>query len=113
MSARWHDIAHAPVGVTHCRHLPPRFDFAVQTVLPRGRPRRLAHQIRQDLWRALRRVRGFSPVIRLEPVPDGWLVTAGGRLTGRLAAADMARATTVLTDSRNRLRWMRHAGNSS
>ena len=97
-------------SVTLCRQLPPRLELAVQCVLPRVDPVRLAHQIRQDLWRALRNVRGFSPVIRLDPVPDGWAVTAGGRAPGPVANAVYSRAASVLEDPANRARWVRHAG---
>lgn len=109
MSQRWHILREGQT-FTLCRHQPPRFDFAVHTVLPEGRPKRLAHQIRQDLWRALQNLRGFSPVIRLEPVAQGWAVSAGGRVSGRVAPAVLACANAVLEDPGNRRRWIRHAG---
>ncbi|KIC50799.1 hypothetical protein [Tateyamaria sp. ANG-S1] len=105
----WH-ILRDNTGFTLCRHLPPRFDFAVCTVLPCGKAIRLAHQIRQDLWRALQNLRGFSPVVRLERAAEGWLVTAGGRAAGPVPAAVVARADAVLNDASNRVRWVRHAG---
>ena len=105
---RWH-ILREGAGLTLCRHLPPRFDFAVSTVLPHGRAARLAHQIRQDLWRALQRVRGFSPVVQLEQVADGWRVTAGGRVAGPVPAAVVARADAVLTDPLRQKRWLKNA----
>ena len=109
MSARWHILRDGD-SVTLCRQLPPRLELAVQAVLPGGDPVRLAHQIRQDLWRALRQVRGFSPVVRLDPVPEGWAVTAGGRAPRPIADALFARARGVLDDPANRARWVRHAG---
>lgn len=108
MSGRWH-IVQEGAGVTLCRHLPPRFDIAVHTTLPAARPLRLAHQIRQDLWRALARVRGFSPVVRLTPTPEGWAVTAGGRAEGRVPVSILVRAEAVLAAPRNRTRWLQNA----
>ena len=112
MKKRWH-INSEGGAVTLCRQLPPRFDFAVQTQLPHGLPHRLAHQIRQDLWRALQNVRGFSPVVKLEPLATGWRVTAGGRSMGQVAPATLARAEAVLNDARNRARWLRNAGGAT
>ncbi|WP_299554006.1 hypothetical protein [uncultured Tateyamaria sp.] len=109
MGKRWH-IQRDGASVTLCRHLPPRFDFVVRTDLPDGRAVRLAHQIRQDLWRALQRLRGFSPVVRLERVANGWRVLAGGRVTGPVPAAVTSRAQAVLDDPKNRARWVRSAG---
>lgn len=108
MSNRWH-ITQSEGRVTLSRHLPPRFDFAVQTQLPQGNPRRLAHQIRQDLWRALQRVRGFSPVVQLDQTPEGWAVTAGGRASGKIAPTTSAKASAVLEHAGNLARWLRHA----
>ncbi|WP_299144636.1 hypothetical protein [uncultured Tateyamaria sp.] len=112
MSKGWHILRDGD-SVTLCRQLPPRLEFGVQTVLPKVDPVRLAHQIRQDLWRALQNVRGYVPVIRLDPVPDGWAVTAGGGASRPLAAPVMDRARAVLNDPRNRARWVRHAGGAS
>lgn len=108
MKARWHIINEGGT-VTLCRQRPPRFDFAVRTDLPHGQPQRLAHQIRQDLWRALQHVRGFSPVVRLEPVATGWAVTAGGRAMGHVAPATLDRVASVLEHTGNRARWIRNA----
>mmetsp|Transcript_27766 Transcript_27766/g.51722 ORF Transcript_27766/g.51722 Transcript_27766/m.51722 type:complete len:113 (-) Transcript_27766:1263-1601(-) len=112
MSKNWH-ITQSAGRVTLSRHLPPRFDFAVHTHLPQGNPRRLAHQIRQDLWRALQRVRGFSPVVQLDQTPEGWAVTAGGRVLGKIAPATQAKASAVLQHAGHRARWGRHAGGAS
>ena len=112
MKARWH-IVEAAGEITLCRQLPPRFDVAATAHLPAARPVRLAHQIRQDLWRALQNVRGFSPVIRLDPVPEGWAVTAGGRAPGPIPQAVFDRATAVLNSPANRARWTAHAGGTT
>lgn len=99
--------------LTLARHLPPRFDVQASARLPGGRPGRLAHQIRQDLWRTLRNVRGFSPVVRLEADGAGWCVTAGGRLLGQGAPALAARIADLLEDPQNRARWVRCAGGAA
>lgn len=60
------------------RHLPPRFDISACAKFPLLRKSRLAHQVRQDVWRALQGVRGFSPVIRIDTFSDHMVLTAGG-----------------------------------
>lgn len=105
----WHILRDGD-ALTVCRHVPPRFDFAARTLLPRANPLRLAHQIRQDLWRALQSLRGFSPVVALVPEGEQWSVTAGGRAARAVPASVIACAQDVLTDADNRARWLRHAG---
>ncbi|MEM6372252.1 MAG: hypothetical protein AAF727_05675 [Pseudomonadota bacterium] len=108
MKARWHILRDGD-ALTLCRHLPPRFDIAAHTHLSAGGPVRLAHQIRQDIWRALSRVRGFSPVVHLEPDGHGWAVTAGGRTLGPASGQIVERIARVLDDPQIRARWMNHA----
>ncbi|MEM6438495.1 MAG: hypothetical protein AAF763_02190 [Pseudomonadota bacterium] len=69
--------------------------------------RRLAHQVRRDLWRALRRVRGFAPVVRVEGPEAGRVtVEAGGRLARSGAEAQVrAAAAALLADLALRRRW--------
>lgn len=112
MSARWHTLRDGD-SVTVARHLPPRLELAVQTTLPRANPERLAHQIRQDLWRSLQTLRGFSPVVRLDPVSQGWAVTAGGRAPRPIADVVFERARAVLEHPANRARWIAHAGGAT
>lgn len=95
--------------VTLARELPVRFDVVAKTVVPMCSSTRLAHQIRQDMWRALRNVRGFSPVVRLRPEEEGWLVEAGGRVLGRTPASLTDRITDLLEDPARRQRWVTHA----
>ena len=61
----WH-IIRSGGELTLARRLPVRFDVAAQTTLPIAGKLRIAQQIRQDLWRLLRHVRGFCPVVRVE-----------------------------------------------
>ena len=110
MARPWH-ILRDPDGVTLARALPPRFDVQAETVLPAADPLRLAQQIRQDMWRALQRVRGFSPVVRVEPDAQGQAVRviAGGRIAGVVPPDAGARIAGVLAHPGHRARWVRFA----
>ncbi|GAA6200604.1 hypothetical protein [Aquicoccus sp. SU-CL01552] len=107
--ARWH-ILREQAALTLTRAVPARFDIGAETVLPMADPLRLAHQIRQDMWRALQKLRGFSPVVRLEARDGGLLVRAGGRVAAPVPPAAVARIAEVLESPANRQRWLRHAG---
>lgn len=109
MTPGW-NILREEGALTLCRQSPPRFDVAAATDLPKADPLRLAHQIRQDVWRALQNVRGFSPVVRVVRSADGLRVTAGGRVLGPVSAVLAERVDAVLADPKNRRRWLRHAG---
>ena len=108
MSGRWHVIRDNG-GLTLARHLPVRFDLQAETTLPSGDPLRLAHQIRQDMWRVLQNLRGFSPVVQVMPCDAGWHITAGGRLLAPATQTSRQQVQDVLETGRNRARWMRHA----
>lgn len=75
----------------------------------------LAHEIRKDIWRALRDVRGFSPVveIRLRGEETGLWVRAGGVAMAAPPAALQAKLHAVLQDKRRRARWIAHAARPS
>lgn len=106
---RWH-ILRDDAAVTVARHLPVRFDVAAETVLPVVARQRLAQQIRQDLWRALQHLRGFSPVVRVEAREGALRVTAGGRCAGAFHQAHVqARIASVLEDPQKRQRWLNYA----
>lgn len=111
MATRWH-IQRDAQALALARILPARFDVSAETVLPLADPLRLAHQIRQDMWRALQRVRGFSPVVRLEHTGAALQVTAGGRLAGRVPPNVPGVIADILSCPRNRARWVRHANRS-
>jgi hypothetical protein len=106
----WHIVAE-PGGVTVSRALPVRWDVAAETRLPAPasglRPLRVAHQVRQDVWRVLRRQRGFAPAVRAVAQAGGLAVRAGGRVA---AAHDRARLEAVLAevlgDPVRRRRWL-------
>lgn len=106
--SRWH-ITRTDSTLTLSRRLPPRFDVAAETVLPSGDPLRLAHQIRQDMWRRLQGLRGFCPVVEIARTGQGLTVRAGGQLMGRVPANAAALIAGVLENPANRARWLRHA----
>lgn len=91
---------------TLTRHWPPRFDVLASAEFPPLRAPRLAHQIRQDLWRAFRRLRGFSPVVQIDATDAGMSVTAGGRAAMPVPPDIEARLEALLSDPRLRARWI-------
>lgn len=95
--------------LTVARRLPPRFDVMAEASFPPARKGRLAHQIRQDLWRALRGQRGFSPVVEVRETTHGVLVRAGGQLDAKVNPELSARIGALLHDPAHSQRWMRHA----
>lgn len=107
MSKGWH-IVRGAEGLTLARQLPARFDVQAEARLPWGSPTRYAQQIRQDLWRLLQNLRGFSPVIRLDATENGWRVTAGGRVM-RSPAGLAHRIDGFLNDPAYRTRWIAQA----
>ena len=104
----WHMIREAD-GLTLARTLPVRFDVSAGSRFPILRRGRLAHLIRQDLWRRLRALRGFSPVVRIVARGAGLDVTAGGRVAGAVPPGTTARIATLLGDPALRARWIRDA----
>ncbi|WP_235962704.1 hypothetical protein [Jannaschia marina] len=71
--------------------------------------RRLAHAVRQDIWRRLRRVRGFAPVISVTRDRAGLLLRAGGSVAG-VAPPDLPdRIAALLEEPRVRAAWLRAA----
>lgn len=101
------------------RRWPARFDLAVDVVFAGvgqgGSRARLAHQLRQDMWRCLQDLRGFWPVVRIARCGADLRVTIGGALQegqGQQAQQRRGEATleALLANPRHRARWLRHAG---
>lgn len=107
----WH-ITRTDDALTLSRRLPVRFDLAAETTLPGGDPLRLAHQIRQDMWRALQSLRGFAPAVEISAEGQGLRVRAGGQAAGPVPANAAERVAAVLGCPANRARWLRHARRS-
>ncbi|MEO1139089.1 MAG: hypothetical protein AAFW87_06500 [Pseudomonadota bacterium] len=109
MRKGWH-ILYEDGAVTVARRLPVRFDVRAETVLPMARKTRLAQQIRQDVWRALQRVRGFAPIVRVTEMKPDLHVIAGGQMQGPVSKDHIeAKIQGVLDDVRKRERWVRWA----
>ncbi len=106
--ARWHTLRDAEV-LTLARRLPPRFDVEASAEFPPLRRGRLAHQVRQDLWRRLKRLRGFSPVVEVRRRPSGLRVRAGGQVEGRVPPGTSEAIAELLHDPALRARWRVHA----
>ena len=105
----WHTL-HDGNRVTVARRLPARFDVAATATFPPARAVRLAHQVRQDLWRTLRDIRGLSPVVEVTTDGPGLRVTAGGMVAGPVPRAQTeARIAALLSDPAARARWLAHA----
>ncbi|MBK1634653.1 hypothetical protein [Rhodovulum adriaticum] len=105
----WH-ILREPGALTLARHLPVRLDLCARAGFPAARKGRLAQQIRQDMWRALQDLRGFSPVVRVEEAKTGLTVTAGGRAAQPFPRARAeARIAALLASPAHRARWLAHA----
>ncbi len=106
---RWHILREAH-ALTMARRVPVRFDLAVTTQLEGGDKLRLARQVRQDIWRALRGLRGFAPAVRIEEAACGLRVIAGGQVEGRVPCMHAEeRIANVLENPANRARWLRWA----
>lgn len=107
---RWH-ILRDGASLILARQLPARFDIGVVAEFPAMGKLRLAQQVRQDMWRALRDVRGFSPVVHVEEQDHGLRLRAGGRVEGPAPRAGLETIIAgVLACPRNRARWAAFAG---
>jgi hypothetical protein len=102
---RWHLIDEEG-RLTLSRRLPVRFDLAVEGALPEASRARVAHRLRQDMWRELQGLRGFAPAVQVWRVPGGLRVKAGGAVPARSArAAAEARIAALLEDPARVARW--------
>ena len=114
---RWRIVEEGAATVIARPSTPLRWDISVSRAWPAeatGRAFRLslAHQIRQDIWRALRGTRGFAPLVRvyaangmIEAQAGGVLMTGAGR-----PEALAERIAEVLDAPAYRRRWLAHAG---
>ena len=107
---RWH-LLREDGALTLSRVVPVRFDVAAEATFPPLRKTVLAHEIRKDLWRALRGLRGFAPAIRVAEAAGGLRVRAGGRVAGPLPprGATEAVIADLMADPARRRRWIAHS----
>lgn len=105
----WH-ITRDERSLTLSRHAVPRFDVAAETTFPPLRMLPLAQMIRQDMWRLLRSLRGFAPVVSVRRAEGGLHVTAGGSVAGRAPRGHIeAQIRALLENGCKRERWTRCA----
>ncbi len=87
-----------------------RLDVAAQTEMPDAVRARIAHQVRQDMWRLLRNLRGFSPIVQVRRVSDHLQVTAGGQISGCFSKDHVEGMIQTLLDCpKFRARWLDYA----
>lgn len=109
MTKSWH-IARDDHRLTLSRHPAPRFDLSAEASFPPLRRLPLAQMVRQDMWRRLRVLRGFSPVVEVTRTDTGLRLRAGGSVTGRFPKAHAeARIAALLHDPAHRARWLADA----
>jgi len=108
MKTRWH-IHERGETLVLARRLPVQMDVCAETVLPDANRLKVAHQVRQDMWRALQSLRGFAPVVEVTRTAGGLHVRAGGQVDGAVPATAKEDIESVLNDPRKRDRWVRHA----
>lgn len=90
------------------RRFPARLDVFEAANFPFVNKARLANQVRQDLWRAMKHLRGFSPVIHIATTPSGLRLKAGGQC-GILPTQTSAKIAELLEDPVRRARWIKCA----
>lgn len=111
MSNGWH-ILRDDGRYVLARRLPARFDIEATSAFPPLDPARLARQVRQDVWRALKSLRGFTPVVEITCGQMGVIVRAGGQMANGAAIPPTAHRdlAELLSDPSHRARWSRWAG---
>ena len=109
----WHFVSDV-VELTLSRRVPVRFDVMAQTAFPLARRGRLARAVRQDLWRMLQGLRGFSPVVRVIRDVDHLCLQVGGGVEGRFPRGHVeAQLAQMLADPMHRARWIAYAGGAA
>ena len=92
------------------KRFPVQFDLLAETTLPVCRSKKLALQIRQDMWRLLQNVRGFLPAVQVTSHETGMYVRAGGQLTSLVHVRfAQLKLQDMLDDPIYRQRWINYA----
>ena len=113
MTARWLNTD-TGTGLLHARaRTPDRWDVSVERRWPVAGAlsrRRIAAQIRQDIWRGVQATRGFTPRVLVATDTTHIHITGGGSLASGRAAPILAdRIADILDNPQNRRRWVAHA----
>ena len=90
------------------RRKPVRWDVQGWAEFTPCHPLRLAHQIRQDLWRELQKIKGFCPAVEIT-LGDTFKVRAGGRIQRHIPPRTNEKIETLLNSSAHRRRWLAFA----
>lgn len=90
------------------RRKPVRWDVEARTEFPPAHALRLAHQIRQDMWRELQKIKGFCPAVEIE-YGDQLKVRAGGRVARHVHPKANEWVEDLLNNPLNRRRWLAYA----
>ena len=80
-----------------------------RATLPDLGRRRLAHAVRQDMWRMLQDVRGFAPVVEVTCRDGACHVRAGGAVAGRVPHGLSGRIQDMLDDHGHQAAWVKAA----
>lgn len=112
---RWSLVHTDDTTLLYRRGIASDWTFEVTRTLPGTYPRygrtKLVHQIRQDIWRTCRNVRGFLPLVQVSTNGDETVICAGGSLMTRSGRVDVlsSRVARVLDCENNIARWKRYA----
>ena len=90
------------------RRKPVRWDVEASVSFSPCHPLRLAHQVRQDLWRELQKIKGFCPAVEIE-LGDTFTIRAGGRILRHVPPGTNDRILALLNNGINRRRWLAYA----
>ena len=90
------------------RRKPVRWDVSAQAEFPRCRALRLAHQIRQYMWRELQKIKGFCPAVEIQ-IGNTLHVKAGGRVARHVHPRASQWVDDLLNSDTHRRRWMAYA----
>lgn len=101
-------IEQSETRVLVTRRKPLRWDIRAEAVFPACHPLRLAHQIRQDMWRELQRIKGFCPAVEVALGAE-FHVTAGGRVARHVHPQANRWIEDLLNSELHRRRWLAYA----
>ncbi len=90
------------------RRKPVIWDVEASAEFPACHPLRLAHQIRQDMWRTLRKLKGFCPAVEVT-LGQTFQVRAGGRVARHIPPRTAEKIEALLRNPLHRARWLAYA----